>query len=112
MDNHGVQTDPRTGRPVGLVSEEKAERERTLEAERLKRQSEWEGISETETGRKFIALVQERLDARIAELVQSDPEAAAYQKIIRELGVKEGLGRRATKTLMARAAAMFGKRET
>jgi ribosomal protein S25 len=102
MLNSGVKVDPLTGFPMEQVL---AERENASEKQReslLKEQADWFDVTKTEAGAKIIALVEGKLTARIDALIKDDPEAAAYVKILQEMGIKEGLARAATKQLFER----------
>lgn len=102
MSERGVEVDIVTGRPMDLVRQERQqETERETEST-LKRQASWANITDTETGRRLIDLVQGKLEQRIENLVADDPEAASYLKIIAELGGKIALARQATMKLTER----------
>jgi hypothetical protein len=102
MLNSGVKVDPISGRPLEQVTiERESANERQQEA-MLKEQADWFDVTKTEAGGKIIALVEGKLTARIDVLIKDDPEAAAYVKILQEMGIKEGLARAATKQLFER----------
>jgi ribosomal protein S25 len=102
MLNSGVKVDPLTGRPLEQVTAERESANENQQEAMLKEQADWFDVTKTEAGAKIIALVEGKLTARIDTLIKDDPEAAAYVKILQEMGIKEGLARAATKQLFER----------
>jgi len=102
MHNSGVNVDPITGRPLEQVTAELENATAKQQESMLKEQADWFDVTKTEAGAKIIALVEGKLTSRIDTLIKEDPEAAAYVKILQELGIKEGLARAATKQLFER----------
>lgn len=102
MNNSGVKIDPVTGRPLEQVTAERDNANEKQQANMLKEQADWFDVTKTDAGAKIIALVTGRLTARIDALITADPEAAAYVAVLREMGIKEGLARAATKQLFER----------
>lgn len=102
MPQQGADVDILTGKPV-LFSEKDMEQERQAsEEDRLAKQAQYASLLQSAPGEKLIQILESHLTQRIVELVQSDPQAAAYVKILNELGVRDFVGRRATQILMNR----------
>ena len=97
-----VQIDPVTGRPAEQIRAEKGDEEKRDQEVLLREQAAWMAVSKTEAGAKLLALVMQKLTCRIEKLVGEDPEAAAYEAILKEMGIKEGLARAASKKLFER----------
>jgi len=97
-----VQIDPVTGRPAEQIRAEKGDEEKREQESLLREQAAWMAVSKTEAGAKLLALVMQKLTCRIEKLVEADPEAAAYVAILKEIGIKEGLARNASKSLFER----------
>jgi len=102
MPQQGADIDIVTGRPR---IQELAELERinkNKEDERLERQAQYAELLHSATGEKLLGIIQLYLDQRIHELVQTDPQAMAYIKILSDLGVRDAVGRHAAGILMNR----------
>jgi hypothetical protein len=102
MLNSGVKVDPLTGRPLEQVTTERESANEKQQETMLKEQADWFDVTKTEAGAKIIALVEGKLTARIDALIKEDAEAAAYVKILQEMGIKEGLARVAAQQLFDR----------
>lgn len=103
MDRSGVKTDPRTGRPVEeAVKEKEAAQDKQAETH-LKGQAAFQGFSESEAGQQLLTIVRAKYATRVAELAKADPECQAYDKILREIGVKEGMAKGAARQLYQRS---------
>lgn len=103
MDNSGVKTDPSTGRPVEEAINLKAEAQEKQEETLLKGQAAFQGFSESDAGGQLLIIVRSKYEARVAELTKVDPECQAYEKILRDIGVKEGMAKNAARQLFQRA---------
>jgi hypothetical protein len=102
MPQQGAEINIITGEPV-LRDQEAAEQERQASHEdRLAKQAQYADLLRSEPGEKLIHILEAHLTQRIVDLVQADPQATAYVKILNELGVREFVGRRATQILMNR----------
>jgi len=99
MNNSGVKTDILTGRPVEDEIRKKDMKAETEAKERLKAEASWQGVAESDAGRKLLDLIRDKLDKRVEELVKADPESSAYVKILKEMGLKEATARAAAKAL-------------
>jgi hypothetical protein len=99
MDNSGVKIDPVTGQPVKAESGDKAAETEKRENDLLKERAAWLDVSQTDAGRQLVEMVKARLLARVEALAKADPEAAAYVKILAEIGVKEGIAEAAAQAL-------------
>jgi hypothetical protein len=101
MQAKGADIDIVTGRPVELKRKaDEAIREK-IEQDGLKRQAELAGLVQSDAGQLLVKLIGERLDARIEQLVSSDPEATAYVNVLKEMGNKDRIGREAMKRIVA-----------
>lgn len=103
MNRSGVKTDPVSGRPVDEAIKEKAAAQDKLEDTLLKGQAAFQGFSESEAGTQLLIIVRSKYEARVAELTKVDPECMAYDKILREIGVKEALAKGAARQLFQRS---------
>lgn len=99
MNNSGVKTDILTGRPVEDEIRKKESQDEAAARQRLKDEAAWQGVGESDAGRQLLALIKGKLDKRVEELVKADPEATAYVKILKEMGLKEATARAAAKAL-------------
>ena len=102
MNNGGVEIDPVTLRPMDNVRKDRVQEHEQLTESTLQRQATWANITDTETGRRIIDIVQWKLDQRIENLVADDAEARAYLNIIKELGGKISLAKSAALKLTER----------
>jgi len=93
MDRSGVGTDPRTGRPVEEAIKEKEKANEKAEENLLKGQAAFQGFSESEAGQQLLIIVR----------AKADPECEAYDKILRDIGVKEGMAKGAARQLYQRS---------
>jgi hypothetical protein len=100
----GVETDIATGKPRSILDREKEERKAQAEKLRLEDQASYMGLAKTPPGQALIAMVFSSLQTRIEQLIAEDPAAAAYCKILKEMGMKEGIARKAAKILLERYA--------
>ena len=103
MDRSGVGTDPRTGRPVEEAIKEREKADEKQAEARLKGQAAFQGFSESEAGQLLLTIVRAKYEARVAVLAKADPECEAYDKILREIGVKEGMAKNAARQLYQRS---------
>lgn len=103
MDRSGVKTDPRTGRPVEEAIREKGKAQDKQAETLLKGQAAFQGFSESDAGRQILHIVQRKYEARVAELTKVDPECQAYEKIVKEIGVKEAMAKGAARQLFQRS---------
>jgi dTDP-glucose pyrophosphorylase len=96
-----VEVDITTGRPLELVQAEQANTEKAKKESLLKERMEFLNLSQTADGKKLLALVERKLLDRIGDLVKADPEAQAYTKILKDLGIKEVLAEQAAKEYLS-----------
>jgi len=100
MQGKGAEIDIVTGRPAEIRTRELDEEKKRAEEEMLKRQAEAAGLLGSDAGQFLIRLVADKLQKRIEEVLEKDPESAAYVKILAEMGSKDRLGREAMKKLV------------
>ncbi|MFH1158466.1 MAG: hypothetical protein V1721_06245 [Pseudomonadota bacterium] len=103
MDRSGVKTDPTTGRPVEEAIKEKERAQEKQEETLLKGQAAFQGFSESDAGTQLLIIVRSKYEARVMELTKVDPECQAYEKIVREIGVKEAMAKGAARQLFQRS---------
>jgi hypothetical protein len=99
--NSGVKTDILTNRPLELVQAEQEQEAKAKQEDRLKEQMEFLNLSQTADGKKLLGLVEKKLQDRIVQLVKDDPEAQAYSKLLKDLGIKEALAEKAAEIYLA-----------
>lgn len=102
MPQQGAEIDIVTGNPILLKQEEADQERQAAHEDRLAQQAQYAELLRSEPGEKLIRILEGHMTQRIVELVQADPQASAYVKILNELGVREFVGRRATQILMNR----------
>ncbi len=106
--NPGLDTDIVTGRPTADVAAEKERAKARREEDALQEQAAFLPVMESEPARKLAALVVEHLERRVAVLVEADPQAAAYLQILKELGYREAVAKKAVEALIRRYTAGSG----
>lgn len=87
----GANVDIATGRPVIETRADKEALGAKEEEASLKRKAIYANILATEPGKVLVGLVAERLKERVRALVESDPEAGALVKLLKDIGVKENV---------------------
>jgi hypothetical protein len=97
----GVDIDIVSGKPREVVKGANAAEKQTRDENILKNQAEFLGLSGSPDGQKLIALIQDQLNRRIDELVVADPKAQAFVQILSDMGIKEGLAKKAAAKLVA-----------
>lgn len=100
MQGKGAEIDIVTGKPVVVQMKKAAEERKQTDEASLKRQAEMAGLIQSDAGQVLIALVVEKLQARIDRVLETDPEAMGYVKILQEMGNRDRLGREAMKKLV------------
>ena len=80
-----VETDPITNRPLGTSRQAVAD-EQLADEKRLKRQAGFISEIESEHGRTLVDHINDELLKRIEKVLESDPEAVAYLKMLKSLG--------------------------
>jgi hypothetical protein len=100
MQGKGAEIDIVTGKPVVVQMKQAAEERKTADEASLKRQAEMAGIIHSDAGQVLIAMIMDRLQARIENCLVTDPEAASYVKILQEMGNRDRLGREAMKKIV------------
>jgi hypothetical protein len=100
MQVKGAEIDIVTGKPVVVQMKAAAEERKAADEAGLVRQAEMAGLLRSDAGRVLIALITDKLQARIEQVLVADPEAAAYVKILQEMGNRDRLGRDAMKRLV------------
>lgn len=101
MQAKGADIDIVTGKPAAMHKKETDQDQEQKEQALLKRQAELAGLIRSDAGRLLIETVSEKLQARIEQVIGTDPEAMAYVKILQELGNKDRLGREAMKKIVS-----------
>jgi hypothetical protein len=98
----GSQVDPKTGLPLEMVRQDnrlrQQEQEQAAESEGRRIAAELR----EEDGRALVKHVRETLTRRVDDLVAADPEAKAYVRLLKELGVKIAIGRMSAERIIAR----------
>jgi hypothetical protein len=100
MNSKGAEIDIVTGKPVVIQMKQAADERKAADEATLKRQAELAGLIQSDAGQVLIALVTDKLQARIENCLVTDPEAASYVKILQEMGNRDRLGREAMKRLV------------
>lgn len=95
----GVQIDPVTLEPIEMQTERRAQEAEQNQDTLLKTQAAWLNIAQTEAGNMLLDLIQQKFTARIQALIDADPEALAYKKLMSEIGVKGALAESAARDL-------------
>jgi len=67
--------------------------------ERLEKQAGFLGVLNAQASKELVKMIDEKLTARVEELVKNDSQAKSYIEILKELGVKQGAARKAAKEL-------------
>lgn len=101
MQSKGADVDIVTGKPVEMDRKAGAEERKAAEEQSLQRQAELAGLTQTDAGRLLIGLVSDQLQKRIEQLIGADPEASAYEAILKEMGNKDRVGRTAMQKIVA-----------
>lgn len=98
----GAGIDPLTLEPIEKVLTAKKAEQDQREEKTLREQAEFLNIVTSEAGARLVDLIVEKLVKRIEEMIRLDPEAAAYAKILNEIGNRENLANRAVNKLYER----------
>lgn len=77
-------------------------RQQQQEHEAQSQGSQVEAALKEEDGRILVKHIREMLSRRLDDLVKADPEAFAYVKMLKELGMKIAVGRHAAEKIIAR----------
>ena len=94
----GASIDPVDLRPKQFGKEIGAKK-KAEEKKRLEEQAKDLSLVYSDEADRFKELIMGRMENRIMELVSEDPEAMAYEKLLRELGHKINVAKRATERL-------------
>jgi len=98
----GADIDPLTRIPVERETAAKTVEREQQEEKTLREQAEFLNIVSSAEGSRLIDIIAKRLENRIDELINNDPEATAYAHLLKEVGRKETLARRAVDKLYNR----------
>ena len=98
----GVSIDPLTLEPLEQSLAEKDFEKQQRDETMLREQAEFLNVTFSAEGRHLIDVISKQLEARIEQLIEADPEATAYAKLLRRFGHKETMARLAVKKLYKR----------
>lgn len=98
----GAPIDINTLKPLGGVEKDREAERQANQRHRDEKQTAFMGTLASPAGEQLLAMIEERLTNRIDALVKEDPEATAYAQILRALGERLVLGRRAARKIMER----------
>ncbi len=91
----GADIDINELRPAEMVRKEKEDFTKRKREKTLREQAEYINIILSPQGEKLVGLVVKKMEKRINYLINNDPEAIAYKKILDELKYKENLAKNA-----------------
>lgn len=94
----GTNINPVTLRPKQAARGDGA-KNRAEQKKRLEEQAKDLALVYSDEAERFKELVMGRMEKRITALVMEDPEATAYHDLLRELGHKVNMAKRATERL-------------
>lgn len=102
MIEHGPSMDP-LGRKPRMWEEEQRKNIRDAHMDMdLKEKARFLDIKSSAEGMLLISMVATRLEKRIAELIAADPMATAYSSIIKDMGYKDNIAKKAVAELYKR----------
>lgn len=96
------QVDPKTGLPLEMLRADRELKQRAQEQQDQADGHRIEAALKEEDGRILVKNLREMLTKRIDELVKADPEALAYSKLLKEMGIKIAIGRMASERIITR----------
>lgn len=99
--NAGAPVDIVTGRPIARAEAESAAEAEAAAAAELQRIVAG-SVSESRAAEQVLALINDALAERIDQILQSDPQAKAYQEILKKLGAARLTGEIAAKQFIQR----------
>jgi len=91
----GTDIDINELRPKEMVVKEREAFTKQKREKTLREQAEYLNIILSPQGKKLIDLIVKKMEKRINYLINEDPEAKAYKKILDELKYKENLAKKA-----------------
>lgn len=98
----GAEINIITGRPLIESQEDAASQIEAQEEDRLLKQAQYAKILDGPMGEKILDIIRDSLEQRICELVQADPHAQAYVRLLGDLSVREAIGKQSAEALMNR----------
>jgi len=100
--SHGPDIDPASGQPAAYVEEQRQRDLNQKERERLEKQAAFSTVADSDAAQQLRDMVCGLLEGRINKVLNEDPEAMAYVKILRGLKDQTDLAKRAVNTLVQR----------
>jgi hypothetical protein len=97
----GAPVDIVTGRPLEQPEPESVAQARDAAADELQRIIAG-SVSESQAADKVLTLIHEALAERIDQILQADPQAKAYQEILKKLGAVRITGEIAARQFISR----------
>ena len=94
-----VETAFGTTKPKELDREQREAIAAEEEKKRLESKTAFLSVAESESHKVLVGLINKKLEERITELVDADPEASVCVKILSELGIQKGHAAQAAKKL-------------
>ena len=95
----GAEIDINNLRPKEMVDNEQELINKAKKEKSLRQKAEFLNVALSPEGKKLVDLVVKKMEARVSQLINNDPEASAYKKILNEMRHKENMAKKAVNEL-------------